>query len=138
MKALTINGVVRVNKLMEICVWMEEFQNKKNNATYLFSKFAVKDNPYRIITPFLSATLLFAVTITPLYAQLTQEITPSVYENSTNLTTTETETASSIKPEAPQPTAAFRPNCGNQLLKTEGSCPFCNSHLSQWYQTTKK
>jgi hypothetical protein len=110
---------------------------KKTKVNTLFSKFAGKDNPYKAIIPFLLATLLFAATITPLYAQLTQ-ITPSVYENQTNLTTTEKATASSIKPETPQPTDAFYSNCRNQFLKTEGSCPFCNSGINQWYQSTKK
>ena len=44
---------------------------QKTKLTILFSKFASKDNPYRAILPFLLATLLFAATITPLYAQLT-------------------------------------------------------------------
>jgi hypothetical protein len=68
-----------------------------------------------------------------------QKITTSVYETpKTNLQTTETANTSSVKPETKQPTATFCPNCGNQILKTEGSCPFCNSDLSQWYQNTKK
>ena len=100
-----------------------DFKMQKPKVTILFSKFTAKDNPFRAIIPFLLAVLLFAVTITPMYAQLTQENTPSMYENSTNLTTTETTVGSSIKPEASQSTAAFCPNCGN---------------LSQWYQTTKK
>jgi predicted RNA-binding Zn-ribbon protein involved in translation (DUF1610 family) len=111
---------------------------KKTKVITLFSKFAGKDNPYRAIIPFLLATLLFAATITPLCAQLTQEITPFVYKNQTNLTTTETATDSSIKLETPQSTAPFCPNCGNQILKTEGSCPFCSSDLNQYYQTFKK
>jgi hypothetical protein len=109
---------------------------KKTKVITLFSKFAGKDNPYRAIFPFLLATLLFAVTITPLCAQLSQ-ITPSVHENQTNRTTTEKATVSSLKPENPQPTAPFCINCGNQFLKTEGSVTFCNSDISQWYQTTK-
>jgi hypothetical protein len=32
----------------------------------------------------------------------------------------------------------FCPNCGNQLLHTQGLCPFCNSDLSQWYPKAKK
>ena len=111
---------------------------QKIKVTRLFSKFTAKDNPFRAIIPFLLATLLFAVTITPLYAQLSQESTPSVYENSTNLATKETATASSTKPEVPQPTAAFSLNCLNKLLKIEGSYQFYNSDFSQWYQTTKK
>jgi hypothetical protein len=110
---------------------------KKTKVITLFSKFAGKDNPYRAIIPFLLATLLFAATITPLCAQLTQEITLCVYKNQTNLTTIETATDSSIKPETPQLTAPFY-NWGNQILKTEGSCPFGNSDLNQCYQTFKK
>ena len=110
---------------------------KKTKVITLFSKFAGKDNPYRAIIPFLLATLLFAATITPLCAQLTQEITPCVYKNQTNLTTTETTTDSSIKPETPQSTAPFCSNWGNQILKTEGSWPFCNSDLNEYYQTKK-
>jgi len=111
---------------------------KKTQVTTFFSKFTVKDNPFRAIIPFLIATLLFVVTITPLYAQITQEITPSVNEKQTNLTIIEKATTSSMKPETPQSTTAFWPNCGNQLLRTEGSCAFCNSDLNQWYQTFKK
>jgi hypothetical protein len=109
---------------------------KKIKVIALFSKFAGKDNPYKAIIPFLLSVLLFAVTITPLYAQIT--VTPPVYENQTNLAPTETTTATSMKPETPQPTANFCLNYENQLLKPELSCPFCNSNLSQWYQTTKK
>lgn len=111
---------------------------QKIKITILFSKFASKDNPFRAIIPFLLATLLFAVTITPLCAQLTQESTPSLYENSTNLTTTEIAFASSTKPEVPQLTFVFCPHCGNQLLSIEGSRQFYNSDFGQWYQTTKK
>jgi hypothetical protein len=32
---------------------------------------------------------------------------------------------------------AFCPNCGNQLLDTKGTCPFCKADLSQWYPTKK-
>jgi hypothetical protein len=110
---------------------------KKTKVNTLISKFAGKDNPYKAIIPFLLATLLFAATITPLCAQLTQ-ITPSVYENQTNLTSSEKTTTSSIKPETPQPTAAFCSNCGNQFPKTEGSCPFYDSGINQRYQSTKK
>jgi hypothetical protein len=110
---------------------------KKTKVNTLISKYAGKDNPYKAIIPFLLASLLFAATITPLYAQLTQ-ITPSVYENQTNLTTTEKTNASSMKPETPQPTVALCSNCGNQFLKIEGSGPFYNSGINQWYQSTKK
>ena len=110
---------------------------KKIKVIALFSKFAGKNNPYKAIIPFLLSVLLFAVTITPLYAQITT-ITPPVYENQTNLAPTETATSTSMNSETPQSTAAFCPNCGNQLLKPELSCPFCDSNLSQWYQTTKK
>ena len=79
---------------------------KKTKVNTLISKFAGKDNPYKAIIPFLLATVLFAATITPLYAQLTQ-ITPSVNENQKNLTTTEKTTASSMKPETPQPTVVL-------------------------------
>ena len=98
---------------------------QKIKVTRLFSKFTAKDNPFRAIIPFLLATLLFTVTITPLYAQLTEESTPSVYENSTNLTTTETTVGSSIKPEAPQPTAAF---CPTAETLVNGTKPPKNSH----------
>ncbi len=46
---------------------------------------------------------------------------------------TETSTTLTMKPDT-----AFCPNCGNQLLNTKGSCPFCNSDLSQWYSNNKK
>ena len=111
---------------------------QKTKFIPLISKFTAKDSPFRAIIPFLIATLLFVATITPLYAQRTQEITRSVYEKPTNLTTEETTTSSSMKPYSPQPTAIFCRNCGNQLLTTEGSCPFCNLDLSQWYQNIKK
>ena len=39
---------------------------------------------------------------------------------------------------ADQPKEIFCPNCGNQLLNTKGSCPFCNSDLNQWYGNTRK
>jgi predicted RNA-binding Zn-ribbon protein involved in translation (DUF1610 family) len=110
---------------------------KKIKVIALFSKFAGNDNPYKAIIPFLLSVLLFVVTITPFYAQITT-IAPPVYENQTNLEPTETGTATSMNSETPQSTAAFCPNCGNQLLKHERSCPFCNFNLSQWYQTTKK
>jgi hypothetical protein len=110
---------------------------KKTKVSTLLSKVLGKDNPYRAIIPFLLATLFFAATITPLYGQLTQ-ITPSVNENKTNQTTTEKATASSMKSETPQPTTVFCPNCGNILLKTEGSYRFCNSDISQLCQTVKK
>jgi hypothetical protein len=37
-----------------------------------------------------------------------------------------------------QPKPIFCPNCGNQLLDTKGSCPFCNTDLNQWYANKKK
>ena len=111
---------------------------QKTKATKLLAKFTVKDNPFRAIIPFLLATLLFVVTITPLYPQFTQETKPSMYENQTILKNAETATASLIKPDTSQSTSIFCPNCGNQLLITEGSCPFCNSNLNQLQQTTKK
>ena len=37
-----------------------------------------------------------------------------------------------------QPKPIFCPNCGNQLLDTKGSCPFCNTDLNQWYANNKK
>ena len=68
-----------------------------------------------------------------------QKNTASMHETpKTNLQTTETTNTSSIKPDTKQPTATYCPNCGNQLLKTEGTCPFCSSELSQWYQNNKK
>ncbi len=39
---------------------------------------------------------------------------------------------------AQKPDTAFCPNCGNKLLHTKGSCPFCHSDLSQWYSNNKK
>ena len=47
-------------------------------------------------------------------------------------------TAPTTEASAKQPKPIFCPNCGNQLLSTEGSCPFCNSDLSQFYPTAKK
>jgi hypothetical protein len=44
---------------------------KKTKVITLFSKFTIKNDLYRTIIPFLLATILFAATITPLYAQLT-------------------------------------------------------------------
>ena len=110
---------------------------QKTKATKLFAKFTVKDNPFGAIIPFLLATLLFVVTITPLYTHA-QETNPSMHENQTILKNAETATASLMKPDTSQSTSIFCPNCGNQLLITEGPCPFCNSDLNQLQQTTKK
>jgi hypothetical protein len=41
-------------------------------------------------------------------------------------------------PKTTSPEGAFCPSCGNQLLSTEGLCPFCNADLSQWYPKAKK
>jgi hypothetical protein len=117
--------------------WNSGFKMKKIKVITLFSKFKDKDNPFKAIIPFLLSVLLFAVTITPLYAQITQ-ITPTTYENQTNLTPPETATTTSMKPETPQSTADLCPDCGNQLLKPERSCSFCNFNLSQWYKPAKK
>jgi hypothetical protein len=46
----------------------------------------------------------------------------------------ETSAATSTKPN----NTSFCPNCGNQLLNTKGSCPFCNSDLTQWFSNAKK
>jgi hypothetical protein len=54
------------------------------------------------------------------------------------ITSPNKETAVPIQPETTQPTGVFCPNCGNQLLDTKGSCPFCHSDLSQWYSNNKK
>jgi hypothetical protein len=137
LKTITSNIFAKVNKRIEIALGWRDLKMQKIKITVLFSKFTSKDNPFRAIIPFLLATLFFAVTITPLCAQLTQESTPSLHENSTNLATTKITTASS-KPEVPQPTTVFCPNWENQLLKIEGSWQFYNSDFSQWYQTTKK
>jgi hypothetical protein len=52
--------------------------------------------------------------------------------------TTETPIAASTQKGNNQPHSTFCPNCGNQLLDTQGSCPFCHSDLSQWYANAKK
>ena len=52
--------------------------------------------------------------------------------------TTETPTAHPTQTGNTQPNSIFCPNCGNQLLDTKGSCPFCHSDLSQWYANAKK
>jgi hypothetical protein len=52
--------------------------------------------------------------------------------------TTETPAIPSPRPDAPQTKPIFCPNCGNQLLNTQGACPFCGSDLSQWFKKTKK
>jgi len=41
-------------------------------------------------------------------------------------------------PKTTSPTGAFCPSCGNQLLSTEGLCPFCSADLNQWYPKAKK
>ncbi len=48
------------------------------------------------------------------------------------------EAAVPMQPVATQPNSVFCPNCGNQLLDTKGSCPFCHSDLNQWYSNNKK
>jgi hypothetical protein len=55
-----------------------------------------------------------------------------------NTTATETPAASPTQAGATQPVSGFCPNCGNKLLDTKGSCPFCHSDLSQWYSSNKK
>jgi hypothetical protein len=37
-----------------------------------------------------------------------------------------------------QEASVFCPSCGNQLLHTQGLCPFCNADLTQWYPNNKK
>jgi hypothetical protein len=48
------------------------------------------------------------------------------------------ETVIPMQPVTTQPNGVFCPNCGNQLLNTAGSCPFCHADLSQWYPNNKK
>ncbi len=55
-----------------------------------------------------------------------------------NATATETPGVFPKQAGATQPVSGFCPNCGNKLLSTEGSCPFCHSDLSQWYSNDKK
>jgi hypothetical protein len=60
---------------------------QKTKVTTLFSKFAVNENPFRTIAPFLLAALLFATTITPLYfpATLAFTVAPTnVLDNGSN------------------------------------------------------
>ncbi len=49
-----------------------------------------------------------------------------------------TETAAQMQPAATQPNGVFCPNCGNQLLDTKESCPFCHQNLSQYYSNNQK
>ena len=63
-----------------------------------------------------------------------QKITQTTNENPTIAPTTEPSATTSTKPN----NASFCPNCGNQLLNTQGSCPFCNSDLTQWFSNIKK
>jgi uncharacterized protein (UPF0333 family) len=55
-----------------------------------------------------------------------------------NAVATETPAASQTQAGATQTVSGFCPSCGNKLLSTEGSCPFCHADLSQWYQNNKK
>jgi len=62
-------------------------KTQKTKVTTLFSKFTVKDNPFRTVAPFILATLFFAATITPLYAPATPVITvapTNVINNNSN------------------------------------------------------
>jgi hypothetical protein len=64
-----------------------------------------------------------------------QKISQITYENPKTIApNTETSATTSTKPN----NGSFCPNCGNQLLNTKGSCPFCNSDLTQWFSNTKK
>ncbi len=54
---------------------------------------------------------------------------PAVYE---------TPKTQPVQTSTAQPKPIFCPNCGNQLLDTKGSCPFCNTDLNQYYAKNKK
>ncbi len=63
-----------------------------------------------------------------------QKMPPTTNEYPAIAPTIETSAATSTKPN----NTSFCPNCGNQLLNTKGSCPFCNSDLTQWFSNAKK
>lgn len=108
-------------------------------------------NPVNGATSFLSSPVFFAAIILVIiivvvaFLSATRRkkhsrlpIQPSANEKPRTVAPTPQAAVTSTKKiDAAQPKPVFCPNCGNQLLSTEGSCPFCNSDLRQFYPNTK-
>jgi hypothetical protein len=84
---------------------------------------------------FLAAILLVVIIVIATLLAVTYRKKHSKHPSATQPVINEKQT---VKTPTTETAGAFCPNCGNQLLHTQGLCPFCSSDLSQWYPNVKK